>query len=45
MFTLLGITGMALAAIILAAVIVIVMVFGVVKKYFPEKPRKPLKRM
>jgi hypothetical protein len=45
MFTLLGITGMAVAAIIMAAVILIVVVFGAVKKYFPEKPRKPLKRM
>ena len=45
MFTLLGISGMALTAIIIGAVILLIMIFGMVKKYFPEKPRKPLKRM
>ncbi len=45
MCILLKISGMALTAIIIAAVILIVLVFGAIKKYFPEKPRKPLKRM
>jgi hypothetical protein len=36
---------MAVTAIIIAAVILIVLAFGVIKKFFPEKPRKPLKRM
>jgi hypothetical protein len=45
MFTLLGIGGTALAAIIIAVLILIVLAFGAVKRFFPEKPRKPLKRM
>jgi flagellar biosynthesis protein FliR len=39
------ISGTALAAIVIAALILIVVVFGAIKKFFPEKPRKPLKRM
>ncbi|MDD5064168.1 MAG: hypothetical protein PHQ35_05340 [Phycisphaerae bacterium] len=42
MFTLLKISGMAVTAIIIGAVILIVLAFGAVKKFFPEKPRKPL---
>ncbi len=45
MFTLLAIGGTALAAIIIGVLILIVLAFGVVKKFFPEKPRKPLKRI
>jgi Na+-driven multidrug efflux pump len=45
MFTLLGISGMAWAAIVIAALILIVAAFGVIKKRYPEKPRKPLKRI
>jgi Na+-transporting methylmalonyl-CoA/oxaloacetate decarboxylase gamma subunit len=44
MFTLLGITGMAIGAIVIVALILVVIVFGAVKKYFPEKPRKPLRK-
>jgi hypothetical protein len=45
MFTLLGIGGTAVAAIIIGVLILIVLAFGVVKKFFPEKPRKPLKKI
>lgn len=45
MFTLLKISGMAWAAMAIGAVIVIVFVFNAVKKFFPEKKRKPLKRI
>ena len=40
----LAISGMAVTAIIVVAVIVIAVVFGAVKTFFPEKPRKPLRK-
>jgi hypothetical protein len=45
MFTLLKISGMAWVAIVIAAVILITMVFGAIKKKYPEKGRKPLKKI
>ena len=43
--SILAISGMALTAIIIGGLILIILAFGVVKKFFPEKPRKPLKRI
>ena len=45
MFILLKISGMAWAAMAIVALILISIVFGAIKKFFPEKKRKPLKRM
>ncbi|MFA5252290.1 MAG: hypothetical protein WC454_06880 [Phycisphaerae bacterium] len=45
MFTLLKISGMAWAAMAIGAAILIVLVFNTIKKFFPEKQRKPLKRI
>ncbi len=44
MFTL-AISGMAWVAIVIGALIVIVFVAGIIRKFFPEKPRKPLKKI
>ena len=45
MFTLLKISGMAWAAIVIAALVLIFVVLGAIKKRYPEKERKPLKRI
>lgn len=45
MFILSKIGGTAIAAIVIAALIAIVAVLGGIKRFFPEKPRKPLRRV
>ncbi|MFZ0033974.1 MAG: hypothetical protein WAK60_03155 [Sedimentisphaerales bacterium] len=45
MFILLKIGVTAVAAIAIAALILIVLVAGAIKRRYPEKKRKPLKRI
>ena len=45
MFILLKIGITALAAIVIAALILIFVVFGAIKKRHPEEGRKPLKKL
>jgi len=45
MFILLKIGVTALAAIVIAALILIVLAAGVIRRIYPEKKRKPLKRI
>lgn len=45
MFILSKIGGTAIAAIVIAAIISIAAVLGAIKRFFPERKRKPLKRI
>jgi threonine/homoserine efflux transporter RhtA len=45
MFTLLGIGGTTWAAIAVGALILILIIVGVIRKIYPEKKRKPLKKI
>jgi hypothetical protein len=45
MFTLLGIGATAWVGIGIGALIVILIIAGVIRRKFPEKERKPLKRI
>jgi hypothetical protein len=45
MFILLKIGGTAWAAIVIVALILIFIVLGVIRKIYPEKKRKPLKKI